>query len=69
MPRWFYSVISSVISAGLIAGAFVWYAGKPSSYDECVVSEMRGQSAQMMYRFKKCAQSASAKRTNFRCRT
>jgi hypothetical protein len=48
MPRWVFSVSLSVIVAALVAGAFVWYTDRPSSYDECVVHEMRGQSSLMM---------------------
>jgi hypothetical protein len=56
MPRFVYSAALSVIFAALVAGAFVWYNDRPSSYDECVVSEMRGQSAQIMYAVQKvCA--------------
>ena len=47
MPRWAF-VSLSVIVAAIVAGAFVWYIERPSSYDECVVSEMRGQSSSMI---------------------
>jgi hypothetical protein len=49
MPKFIYGATLSVIFSALAAGAFVWYIHRPSSYDECVVSEMRGQSAQTMY--------------------
>jgi len=48
MPRWVFGVSLSVIVAAMVAGAFVWYIDRPSSYDECVVSEMRGQSSSMI---------------------
>jgi hypothetical protein len=55
MPRRFYGATLSVVAAA-VAGAFVWYTDRPSSYDECVVSEMRGQSPQIMYVIQKvCA--------------
>jgi hypothetical protein len=48
MPRWFYGGILSSLLAAFVAGAFVWFTTKPSTYNECLVSEMRGQSPQMM---------------------
>jgi hypothetical protein len=53
MPRLVYGVTLSVVFAALVAGAFVWYIARPSSYNECVVSEMRGQAAQMLYEVSK----------------
>jgi hypothetical protein len=57
MSRWFYSAALVVIFAALVGEVFVWYYDRSSSsYDECVVSEMRGQSGQMMYAVQKvCA--------------
>lgn len=56
MPKWVYGVMLSVIVAALAGEIFVWYHERPSSYDECVVSEMRGQSPQVMYVIQKvCA--------------
>ena len=49
MPRWFYGIALGVIVAALAGEAFVWYHDRPSSYDECVLSEMRGQSSATMY--------------------
>lgn len=39
----------SVVVAAIVAGVVIWYTERPSSYDECIVSEMRGQSGAMMY--------------------
>jgi hypothetical protein len=56
MPKWFYGAAFSVLVAALLASAFVWYTARPSTYDECVVSEMRGQLPLMMYSVQKvCA--------------
>lgn len=45
-----------MVVAAVIAGGFVWYLERPSSYDECVLSEMRGQSPAAMYTVQKvCA--------------
>jgi hypothetical protein len=57
MSRLFYSAALVVIFAALVGEVFVWYHDRSSSsYDECVVSEMRGQSGQMIYAVQKvCA--------------
>jgi hypothetical protein len=57
MSKWFYSAALVVIFAALVGEVFVWFHDRSSSsYDECVVSEMRGQSGQMMYAVQKvCA--------------
>ena len=56
MLRWFYGIAVSILAAASVAGAFTWYGDRPSSYDECVVHEMRGQSAPTMYTVSKvCA--------------
>jgi hypothetical protein len=56
MFRWFIGTTLSVIVAAVIAGGFVWYMDRPGTYDECVVSEMRGQSQVAMYTVQKvCA--------------
>jgi hypothetical protein len=49
MPKWFYGAGLSVILAATVAGAFVWYTARPSSYDECVLSEIRSQSDSMLF--------------------
>jgi hypothetical protein len=56
MSKWLYSAALVVICAILVGEVFVWYHQSSSSYDECVVSEMRGQSASMIYAVSKvCA--------------
>lgn len=56
MFRWFVGITLSVIVAAIIAGGLVWYLDRPGSYDECVVSEMRGQSQIAMFTVQKvCA--------------
>ncbi|WP_139372810.1 hypothetical protein [Nitrobacter vulgaris] len=56
MFRWFVGITLSVIAAAVIAGGVVWYLDRPSSYDECVVREMRGQPSVAMYTVQKvCA--------------
>jgi hypothetical protein len=56
MPRWVFGASLSLIVAAMAAGAFVWYVDRPSSYDECVVNEMRGQSSSMFLNVSKvCA--------------
>jgi hypothetical protein len=56
MFRWFVGITLSVIVAAVVAGSLVWYLNRPGSYDECVVSEMRGQSQIAMYMVQKvCA--------------
>jgi len=44
------------MAAAVIAGGVVWYLDRASSYDECVVNEMRGQAPVAMYTVQKvCA--------------
>lgn len=56
MFNWFVGATLSVVVAAIVAGGIVWYLDRPDSYDECVVSEMRGQSqAAMSSVWKVCA--------------
>jgi len=56
MFRWLLGITMSVIVAAVVAGGVVWYLDRPGSYDECVVSEMRGQSQIAMFTVQKvCA--------------
>src|SRR5260370_25097575 len=56
MLRWLVGVTLSVIVSAVVAGGVVWYLDRPGTYDECVVSEMRGQSQIAMYTVQKvCA--------------
>lgn len=49
MLRWLVGIALSVITAAVVAGGVVWYFDRPSSYSECIVDEMRGQSSAAMY--------------------
>lgn len=56
MLRWLLGITLSLIVAAAVAGGAVWYLDRPATYDECVVSEMRGQSSAAMYMVEKvCA--------------
>ncbi|WP_156447363.1 hypothetical protein [Bradyrhizobium yuanmingense] len=53
MFRLFVGIALSVV---VVAGGAVWYFDRPSTYDECVVNEMRGQSQVAMFTVQKvCA--------------
>jgi hypothetical protein len=56
MLRWLLGATLSVIFAAVVAAGGVWYLDRPTSYYECVVNEMRGQSYAAMYMVEKvCA--------------